>query len=44
MWTLPFTKNGIRKNEVGNSNGDHALIELRKLQNRCWRLSRSQKC
>jgi len=29
MWTLPFTKNGIRKNEVGNSNGDHALIELR---------------
>ena len=28
MWTLPFTKNGIRKNEANNSNGNHPLIEL----------------
>lgn len=29
MWTLPFTRNGIRKNEAVSSNGDHVLIELR---------------
>jgi ABC-type lipoprotein export system ATPase subunit len=29
MWTLPFTKNGIRKNKADGSNGEHSLIELR---------------
>ena len=28
MWTLPFTRNGIRKNKADNSNGNHVLIEL----------------
>jgi len=28
MWTLPFTRSGIRKDEADNSNGNHAIIEL----------------
>ena len=29
MWTLPLTKNGLRKNKSENSNDNHSLIELR---------------
>jgi len=29
MWTLPFTGNKNLKHEVGSSNGNHSLIELR---------------
>ena len=29
MWTLPITRNKTRKNDAGNSNGNHSLIELR---------------
>jgi ABC-type lipoprotein export system ATPase subunit len=29
MWTLPFSRNGLRKNETGSSSGEHSLIELR---------------